>query len=270
MRKIIQLKDNKGAPMLPKTISSAIEIIGKNKTLDDILNSYWVGKTIAFLGDSITDSNYVNGGQYVRSYQALTNCVVSNHGASGTHMAKKSSSEFSDFMSRSAGIPNTVDMVIVFGGTNDFGHPSTASPFGYFTDGANPSLYTFYSGLHNLFKSLYLRFSIRGIPVVIMTPIHHGNTIDTKEYTIASDDTLTEGINPSTGKSFKQYVEAIKEVAAYYSLNVIDAYSHSGINPCLDLTYSVDGLHLNDAGGLKLAKFIYPLLEDVYEQFYNN
>ena len=64
--------------MLPKTISSAIEIIGKNKTLDDVLKSHWNGKTIAFLGDSITDSNYVNGAQYVRYYQSLTNCIVAN------------------------------------------------------------------------------------------------------------------------------------------------------------------------------------------------
>ena len=62
----------------------------------------------------------------------------------------------------------------------------------------------------------------------------------------------------------KDYVEAIKEVAEFYSIPVIDLYAISTIEPILvnnNTTYTVDGLHPNAAGGERIAKVIYPYLE---------
>ncbi|MBP3710879.1 MAG: SGNH/GDSL hydrolase family protein [Bacteroidaceae bacterium] len=230
--------------------------------------SHWKGKKVAFFGDSITEY-----GQYVNSFASLTGCTPMNYGISATHLAARNSSDSNAFEKRYSKISLTNDLVIVFGGTNDFGHSNTAE-FGAFTDGPKTGKYTFYAGLHRLFKGLYDRFMKRGTPVVVMLPIHHGTEIDTPEYTINSDKSLVEGTNATTGKTFREYVNAIREVAAYYSLIVLDAYSYSGLSPMTEVgaenrKFFKDGLHLNDAGGERLARWMYPQLEAVYEMFYD-
>lgn len=230
--------------------------------------SHWKGKKVAFFGDSITQN-----GEYVRSYANLTGCTADNYGISATHLAARNSGDSNAFEKRYTKIPTTSKLVIVFGGTNDFGHTDTAE-FGQFTDGPKTGKYTFYAGLHRLFKGLYDRFMKRGVPVVVMLPIHHGTEIDVPEFIINADRSFTEGTNPTTGKTFREYVNAIREVASYYSLIVLDAYSYSGLSPMTEIGSSnrkffKDGLHLNDAGGLKLARWMYPQLEAVYEMYYD-
>ncbi len=185
-------------------------------------------------------------------------------------MARINGSDTQSFDQRYRRMSLILDMVIVFGGTNDFGHNNTAA-FGDFLDGAQASLYTYYAGLHRLFKGLKQRYP--KIPIVVMTPIHHGVEIDNPEYVISPNGSLKEGTNGTTGKTFKQYVDAIKDVAAYYSLIVIDAYSYSGLSPMTEVgasnrVFFRDGLHPNDAGGEKLARWMMPQLETVYEMFY--
>lgn len=194
-----------------------------------------------------------------------------NYGVSATHMARKNSSDTNAFERRYSSMAKNLDMVIVFGGTNDFGHTDTAD-FGEFSDGAKMTKFTFYAGLHRLFSGLRNRYP--KIPVVIMLPIHHGTEIDQKEYVVNSDRTITEGTNAKTGKTFREYVDAIREVAAYYSLIVLDAYSYSGLTPMTEIdaenrVFFRDGLHLNAAGGERLARWMYPQLEAVYEMYYD-
>lgn len=228
--------------------------------------SKWKGKIVGFLGNSITQN-----GEYVRSYASLTGCTAINYGVSGTHIAKTNSSTTNAFENRCSSMRKDLDLLIVFGGTNDFGHTSTAA-FGQFSDGTNPNTFTFYAGLHRLFSKLYKMY--RGKPVVIMTPIHHGVEVDAAEYTYSDNGTkIRVGKNPTTDRPFIDYVNAIKEVAAYYSFIVIDAYSYSRLSPMTEIgaanrRYFKDGLHPNDAGGLRLAKWMYPQLEQVYDMFY--
>lgn len=230
--------------------------------------SHWKGKKVSFLGDSITQY-----GEYVNSYAALTGCTADNQGISATHLAARNNSDTNAFEKRYSKISATSKMVVVFGGTNDFGHSNTAE-FGAFTDGPKAGKYTFYAGLHRLFKGLYDRFAKKGTPVVVMLPLHHGTEIDAPEFIINTDKSFTEGTNPTTGKTFREYVDAIRQVAAYYSLIVLDAYSYSGLSPMTEIgaenrKYFKDGLHLNEAGGERLARWMYPQLEAVYEMFYD-
>ena len=231
-----------------------------------VRESHWKGKKVGFLGDSITQN-----AEYVNSYASLTGCTAMNYGVSATHMARRNSSDTNAFERRYSSMPKNLDMVIVFGGTNDFGHTDTAA-FGEFSDGTRGATYSFYAGLHRLFKGLRERYPNK--PVVIMLPIHHGTEIDQKEYVVNSNGTITEGTNATTGKTFREYVNAIREVAAYYSLIVLDAYSYSGLTPMTEIgssnrVFFRDGLHLNAAGGEKLARWMYPQLEAVYEMFYD-
>ena len=233
-----------------------------------VRESHWKGKKVAFLGDSITQN-----AEYVNSYASLTGCEALNYGISATHMAARSSDDSNAFDKRYSKMPveSKVDMIVVFGGTNDFGHTNTAA-FGEFSDGPRVGKYTFYAGLHRLFKGLQNRY--KNTPIVIMLPIHHGTEIDVPEYVIGSNNSITEGTNPTTGKTFREYVNAIREVAAYYSFIVLDAYSYSNLSPMTEIGsgtggFFKDGLHLNAAGGQRLARWMYPQLEAVYEMFYD-
>lgn len=231
-----------------------------------VRKSHWKGKRIGFLGDSITQN-----AEYVNSYANLTGCTAVNYGISATHIAKRNADDTKAFEVRYSNMAEDLDMVIVFGGTNDFGHTNTAD-FGEFSDGTKDTNYTFYGGLHRLFSGLRKRYP--NIPVVIMLPIHHGTEIDQKEYVVNADKTITEGVNEKTGKTFREYVNAIREVAAYYSLIVLDAYSYSGLTPMTEIgasnrVFFRDGLHLNAGGGERLARWMYPQLEAVYEMYYS-
>ena len=221
-------------------------------------------KRAIFLGDSIT-----NYGQYINAYKNLTNCNAINYGVAGTHIAKRNTEDTQAFEVRYANMENDLDMVVIFGGTNDFGHSSTED-FGDFTDGTDTSKITFYAGLHRLFSGLYKKYL--GKPIVVVTPIHHGYEIDTHEYVVQENGNIVVGKNSHTNKSMREYVEAIKEVAQYYSLLVLDAYSYSQMSPMMESStnrhYFSDGLHLNDIGGEKFAKWLYPQLEQIYDMFY--
>lgn len=225
--------------------------------------SHWKGKRIGFLGDSITQN-----GEYVASYASLTGCTAMNYGISATHLACRNSSDSNAFEKRYMKMTTTLDMIIVFGGTNDFGHTDTA-PFGEFTDGPVTGKYTYYAGLHRLFKGIKKRYP--NIPIVVMTPLHHGYELDAPEFIYNANGSFKVGTNPTTGKTFKEYVDALKEVAEYYSLIVIDAYGQSNLTPNVESsssrTFFKDGLHLNQAGGLRLAKWMYPQLENVWYMF---
>ena len=81
-----------------------------------------------------------------------------------------------------------------------------------------------------------------------MTPLHrHSETKNTGELKIVGAGTL------------KDYVNAIREVAEYYSLPVVDIYSMGGIHPQLEsnrIALCPDCLHPNDAGHKKVAALL--------------
>ncbi|MBR2987711.1 MAG: SGNH/GDSL hydrolase family protein [Clostridia bacterium] len=61
-----------------------------------------------------------------------------------------------------------------------------------------------------------------------------------------------------------EYIRIIKEVAAYYSLPLLDLYSLSGIQPKVEvnrLRYCPDGLHPSDEGHKLLASRLKGFLE---------
>lgn len=202
------------------------------------------GKKIVFLGDSITEGCGTTGvdkhfvtlvGQWGEFRESK------NYGIGGTRLAKqKNPSESSrwdlDFCSRVEELDEDADIVVVFGGTNDYGHGD--STLGIFED-RDP--YTFYGACHHIMTRLHERFP--GKPVVVMTPLHR----------------LGEANPNHNGVGLGAYVNIIREVAEYYSLPVLDLYAESGIQPAVEIIreqYCPDGLHPNDAGHVLLARKI--------------
>ncbi len=193
-----------------------------------------------FLGDSITEGVGVPSKEYIfcnvlKERYGLA--LARNYGISGTRFARQhvpySNPSFDqDFCSRVDLMDPDADLVVVFGGTNDFGHGD--APLGEITDRSNS---TFYGACHVLMKSLIERFP--AATIVFMTPLHR------------SEETHPDG------KQLISYVHAIEEVAELYGIPVYDLYANSGINPAIqkqkDL-YTVDGLHPNIAGAERIAE----------------
>lgn len=132
------------------------------------------------------------------------------------------------------------DVVVVFGGTNDYGHGD--APFGDFSDRTAD---TFFGALHVLYTQLLEKYPTAQIAIV--TPLHR----------------WADQQPNSRGKSLSDYVAAIRQVAEYYSLPVLDLYATYGVQPDVPImaeTYMPDGLHPNDAGHIiltrKIAQFI--------------
>lgn len=205
------------------------------------------GKTILFLGDSITQgcgaSTPENG--YVSVFQRLSHAHVVNYGISGTRIARqKNLSENSDFdqnfLQRADTMQPNADVVVVFGGTNDFGHGDAD-----LGDFQSRSEYTFYGAMHQLCEKLLNRYP--DATIVFLTPLHRLN----------EDDTVTSIGLPTV--PLCRYVAAIQEVAGFYGLPVLDLFHTSGLQPkvpAIQARFMPDGLHPSDAGAERLAQRI--------------
>ena len=133
------------------------------------------GKKIVFLGDSITEGHGTTGADkhFVTLVGQMGECrEVKNYGIGGTRFARQITPTNErwdmDFCGRVEELDEDADIVVVFGGTNDFGHGD--APIGTFAD---RSLYTFYGACHHIMTRLHERFP--GKPIVILTPLHRCN-----------------------------------------------------------------------------------------------
>lgn len=213
------------------------------------------GMAINFLGDSITEGSGASevSKRFTDILAREEEIIAFNYGIGGTRIAhQKNPSENPrhdlDFCSRVAELEPSADMVVVFGGTNDYGHGD--APLGNFNDRTNE---TFYGALHVLYRSLIEKFP--GKPIVVLTPLHRVNEQDKK-----GDAKKAEVA------ALAEYVEIIREVAEYYSLPVLDLFKTSGLQPDVDIireNFMPDGLHPNDAGYEILAQKIGTFLKSL-------
>ena len=97
------------------------------------------GKIVAVLGDSITEGVGVSSVEkrYTDVFARITNSTVYNYGISGTRVARQTTPDDNprfdlDFIGRVDEMVPNADLVVVFGGTNDFGHGDAR--FGVFED----------------------------------------------------------------------------------------------------------------------------------------
>ena len=205
------------------------------------------GLKINFLCDSITEGHGCSAvekrfsNMIAAEYGAVTRC----YGIGGTRLARQTKPSENprhdlDFPSRVKEMEPDADVVVVFGGTNDFGHGN--APFG---TPADRTADTFCGALHELYTSLLTKFP--KAQFVIITPLHRA----------------TESIPNMHGRVLRDYVDEIRAAAEYYSLPVLDLWAEYGVQPSVPVMkdmYMPDGLHPNDAGHViltnKIAKFI--------------
>ena len=203
------------------------------------------GKKIAFLGDSITEGCGTSCKEHIfwSLIAQRTGAECFGYGIGGTRIAKQTvpSDERWDqnFISRVDSMIPDADIVVVFGGTNDFGHGDAA--FGAMSDRTED---TFYGALHVLYQKLYERYP--EAQLVVMTPTHR----------LSEDDKDWNERGIRRVGVLADYVAAIRQVAEYYSIPVLDLWRVSGIQPkvpVLKEKYMPDGLHPNDAGHVLIA-----------------
>lgn len=211
------------------------------------------GKKINFLGDSITEGAGVSewGNLYfniLKREESLSEARC--YGVSGTRISRQIGGDSvnnrgdEDFILRAEKMDDDADCVVVFGGTNDYGHGN--APIGRFDD-KNP--YTFYGACRTLTELLINKYP--EALIVFMLPLHRLNE-DSPVYAQESGAPA----EPGSKKPLKVYCDIISEVAAYYSVPVLDLYSVSGIQPAVDILrekYMPDGLHPNDEGHRLIA-----------------
>ncbi len=209
------------------------------------------GKKVAFLGDSITAGVGVSEPcySYPRVFEKLASCEVFVDGISATRIAPQKDDGVEihpnqHFIMRAPFLPADADIIVVFGGTNDFGHGNI--PFGEFED---RTVDTFCGALHTLCQTL-----IQTHPkatVIFMTPLHR----------TTEDDEVNEIGLPR--KKLISYVEMIRRVCEYYALPVLDLYALSGMQPAVPINrelYMPDGLHPSNAGAEKIARLLHAFI----------
>ncbi|MBO5070163.1 MAG: SGNH/GDSL hydrolase family protein [Roseburia sp.] len=207
-------------------------------------------KKINFLGDSITEGVATSCQESIYLNVLKENVGLAearNYGISGTRYAIQKGTEarpkddyvdVNSFSERFDRMDDDADIVVVFGGTNDYGHGDAL--LGKFSD-RTPE--TFYGACHYLYSGLIRKYL--GKTIVIMTPLHRCNELS---------DHGSVKVEPFG--TLKEYVDIIREVAEYYSLPVLDLYAGSGLQPEVEEiknTYIPDGLHPNDLGHQVIA-----------------
>ena len=211
------------------------------------------GLKITFLGDSITEGHGCSSEE-----TRFTSLIASQHGAitrcygiGGTRLARQTKpSEWPrhdlDFPSRGAEMDPDAALIVVFGGTNDFGHGD--APLGTPADRDES---TFYGAYHVLLNKIFERYP--GAEVVLMTPLHR----------LGDENCTYNEFGMRRSANLEGYAEAIKEIAKFYSVPVLDLFTMGGLNPIVPVQkelFMPDGLHPNDAGHARIAQRLIGLL----------
>ncbi len=214
------------------------------------------GATINFLGDSITFGVGASS-EKNRFTDVLAREFglkkANNYGISGSRIARQqviTQEDYDrDYCMRMEEMDLHADAVVVFGGTNDYGHGE--APLGVPTD-REPD--TFYGACHYLMAGLTEKYV--GKPVIILTPLHRTD----------EDDPKGDGRKPHSVAPLRVYRDILREVAEYYALPVLDLYATSGIqpeNPVSRERLCPDGLHPSDEGHRIIARRIGHFLQQL-------
>lgn len=239
------------------------------------------GKRVAFIGDSITYGTAGGGvtanNVYHKVFADLMGCTNVNLGDNGSTIA--SGTGRSTFVSRAtqANLAN-VDMVVIFGGTNDFTYDTKAIGPLFVEEAITPKEHignkrlvapsdteTFAGALHNLITTV--RSIIGEKPIVLMTPLNRGRYTDnTYATTETSVRPSTRDCNPN-GDYLMDFVNAIKEIGRFYAIPVFDIGGILNIDPtdCSSASeYTGDLLHPNYKGHARIGKLLYKWMCEIF------
>ena len=219
------------------------------KAIGKISPKCLIGKTVAFLGDSITAANLY--GLYTRRFADISGATITNYAVGGKCYAGD------EIAGQAASLTGTEDVVVMMGGTNDFNQSKVIGDI-YVESGGTitaPSSSTFCGGLHDAIQAVYAKCPTA--QVVIITPPQKSNgwTVNTQ------------------GKYLFEYADAIIKVAQLYAIPVVDQFANCGINPVMSAMKSAyfnnDGTHPNNTYHMLLAQWLYNAIATWVKEPYN-
>ncbi len=211
-----------------------------------------------FLGDSITEGCGVSLPENV--YHSVLKekygfAEARNYGKCGTRIARQSeikepNPRDEDFIMRAESMDDDAHLIVVFGGTNDYGNGQ--APLGEITD---KHVFTFYGAVHTLCINLIRKYP--SSQIVFITPLHRWNELGEE------GTWKPEGVKQH---HLSAYAKAIKEVCELYAIPVLDMFG-SGSMP-INISeyrriYAPDGVHPNDEGHRILASKLGKFLENL-------
>ena len=219
---------------------------------------------INVLGDSLTEG--VGARTPDKAYPAvlakLTGAKVNNYGVSGSRITDITVDYTNpgSFVDRMYSMDKNADLVIVFGGTNDFWFGDC--PIGKRTD-TKPS--TFYGALNTMIPYLKNAYAA---DIVFIVPYQQSKDADeTHPYKRS-----THG-NYGTG-TLSQYRIAMLDRCQYYGIPVLDLFADFDLNTADNRealekygNFICDGCHLNDAGYNLLARKLYQFIMQDFSQY---
>ena len=218
------------------------------------------GKVIDFLGDSITqgtgvlDLNNRYDNIIKREYGLKE---VYNYGIGGTRLAHQSSPSAKPrhdlcFCGRVYDLNPDADIIVVYGGVNDFIHGD--APIGKWGD-KTPA--TFYGAVWFLMEFLKTEYKSK---IAFLTPAHL-NYFGVVDYKPSNRPIKREDALPLI-----EYIKIIEKTAKEFNIPTLNLYEKLGIDPNnIDdyNNYTADGLHFNDEGHKILAKCVGEFLESL-------
>ena len=227
----------------------------------------WAGKTVAYLGDSITDpatlSEETHYWGYLEEWLGITPLVYGKGGHMWFHILGQA-----EQLRKDRG--DDFDAIMIFVGTNDY---NAGLPIGeWFVEektevNVNGKMvervrrtpvmdqWTYRSCINKVLDSLKRMFPTKQI--VVLTPVHRAFA-RFGDWNVQPD----ESYQNSCGEYLDAYVESVKEASAIWSVPVIDTYSLCGLFPMhkeqgMYFPGGDDMLHPNAEGHIRLAMCLY-------------
>lgn len=240
------------------------------KAVSDKLSDLYVGldsfkgKTILCLGDSIT-----HDGLYTTPLSSLLDAKIINRGSSGSSIAIRGNNisfvervqlPQSDESGTAFGMPTKADVVIFYGGVNDW--MASSVDFGTTKEGENTD--TFCGSVFFVFNKLKQYYPNASFFVVNNYNVYSPNVFTTASEIKYADneDGVYEYVRNIYGKTFDDYRNAIIEISKLFGFKMIDlknvGFSFFKKTDREKYSYlnngNYDGLHPNEDGGKLMAK----------------
>ena len=226
------------------------------QTTEPITISNVEGKKMVVVGDSITYGTGLSQSekrwyQYVKQRYGFESVWADAEIGRAFTRDGMSSTRFTETVKN---LPKEAEVIIVFGGVNDY---NFNAPIGTMADNksdANKGI-TFYAALKHAAETL--RENHPTAQIIFMTPLPCNQK--------------KEGVDArnTAGHCVRDYAEAIKTVCEFYGFDVVDLNQITNFDVESDLwleMYMPDGLHPNVVGvDLYLKNGVYPALDILFE-----
>ena len=217
-----------------------------------------IGKILNVLGDSITEG--ANATEFKFAYHQILKELggfkeVNAYGKGGTRIAKQrvlldGEKAEDNFITRAETMQKDADIVLVFGGTNDYGHGD--APLGELTDETDE---TFCGACYVLLKKLRTMYA--NSKIIVLLPLRRLN----------DDNPCGENGNKLVSSvSLDGYSDCLKKTSEKFDCAICDLRNEKLLNPNdkeINSLYFGDGLHPNNEGHKILADRIYQFIKEL-------